>query len=58
MPMAEWGSIMAASKKGIMGIARLPTPLGPPPLKEILSLGVIGLKDLGFKVVQFRVLGS
>ena len=25
--------------KGIMGITRLPTPLGPPPLKDILSVG-------------------
>ena len=42
-----WGTLGKLSEhKGIMGITRLPTPPGPPPLKDNLGLGVGFSKEL------------
>ena len=41
-----WGTLKKLREyKDIMGITRLPSPLGPPPLEDILTIGDKGIVD-------------
>ena len=48
-----WGTLLGKLReyKGVVGSTRLPTPLGPPLLQDILMMGLgFRVQGLGFRV--------